>query len=1177
MIDPQVSLAFALRSNPGAYAALIGSGVSVGAGIPTGWHVVLDLISQLARVLGENPGDDLASWYQERFGEEPDYSKLLDALAKSPAERSALLRSYFEPTLEDRSRGTKVPGAAHMALAELAASGHIQVFVTTNFDRLIEQALEAVGVTPRVLSTPDSILGSPPLSQAGCTVLKLHGDYLDTRIKNTPAELDSYDEAVDGLLDRIINDHGFIVCGWSAAWDTALRRAFERSKSRSYTTYWADVVPPGEHASHLIEVLEGDFIQVKGADDFFTGIVTQVKSLDAGAGAGDRPKIESTGTGDDSELPTGIITYLFTDVEGSTRLWQQYPEEMKTVMASHDALLGSIVDRHGGVVVRSRGEGDSLFSVFASASDSVAAACDMQQTLLHETWPADIPIRVRMSLNTGEAELREHDYYGTAVNRCARLRSIAHAGQVVVSSTTAGLVRDTLPEGTSLLDLGFHSLKDLPGTEQIFQVLHPDLPSEFPPLKSPDTSRNNLPVQVTSFVGRESETSEITDLLTDGPLVTLTGSGGSGKSRLAQESASSNLDAYPDGVWLVALAPLSDPRLIAEEASTVLGVGEDALYNYLEEKTALLILDNCEHMIDGCAEFVGTVLQRAPNVRVLATSQEALGIPGETVYRVPSLSVPDSPESSIEVLAGCTAVSLFVERAAAVQPGFALTVENAVAITQITRSLDGIPLAIELAAARTSVLSAEQIADRIDDSLRLLNRGRRTDLPRHQTLRGVVEWSYQLLAETDRLLFDQLSVFRGGFTLEAAEEVCSGDDLDRYEVLDVLSQLVDKSLVVFEEGPEGESRYRLLETLRLYTTERLAEKGQVEAVSGRHAAYFLAMLERAQSELFDSRQVACLNRLESDYDNFRAAMGWALESDDGETALKIASDLTWFWIYHRHVNDGQDWMQRVVLGSSDASPKVRAIGLARASVLHGKNLRDFERLNGWLEESLRLCQEAEWAEGTVEVLYMTGVAAWFEGEYERMGSRFEDILPLLNDVEDTPMMDSMAGLIRYFLGSAAASHGDNQQADSLMEQGLVSARKAGGQWLISYMLLTLGARALDQGDYEKAESYYNESLPLFHDVNDLTGVACTVAGLGTMAWLQGDHEQALSLHRDSLTNFRDSRLGSTIGFCLEAQAGGVRPAGGLQELIDRHNERLDLPAEEWSQAMISDAVERSST
>ena len=879
MIDPMVSLAFALHSNRGAYAALVGSRVSVGAGIPTGWQVVLDLISKVARVRGEDAGDDFAGWYQQRFGEEPDYSKLLDTLARSPAEQSALLRRYFEPTAEERARGVKVPGAAHTALAELASTGHVRFFVTTNFDRLIEQALEAAGVTPRVLSTPDSILGSPPLSQSRCTVLKLYGDYLDTRIKNTPAELDVYDEVVDELLDRIIEEHGFIVCGWSAAWDAALRRAFERTKSRRYTTYWADVVPPGEHASRMIDLLHGEFVQVEGADSFFTDIVDKLKTL-----------------GDD-----------------------------------------------GGVKTESR-------------------------------------------------------------------------------------------------------------------------------------------------------------------------------------------------------APT-----------------------------------NCEHMVDGCAEFTGSLLQQAPNITVLATSQEALGIAGETVHRVPSLLVPDSAQSTVEALTKCPAVRLFVERATTVQPGFALTDENSVAVTEITRSLDGIPLAIELAAALTNVLSAEQIADRLDDSFRLLTRGRRTDLPRHKTLRGVVEWSYQLLSEPEALLFNQLSVFRGGFTLEAAEEVCSGDDLESYEVLDMLSQLVDKSLVVVEEGPGPEARYKLLEVLRLYGTERLAETGHTEDVRGRHAGYFLTMAERAEPELFTSKQVAWVNRLESDYDNFRAAMAWAMEANHGETALKIASALTFFWVLHRHVGDGQDWLERAVLHGGDASPMVRVAGLVRAALLHGKKLKDYERLHGWLEESLRLCQEEGLTEGTPEVQWVAGTVAWFEGEFESMSKRFEDIGHLLEGVEHTPMIDGLLAMTYRFEGSAAASRGDNQRATALFEQALSLARKVRSQWVVAYFLLTLGARSLDEAEYDKAVSHYKESLPLLRELNDLTGVACALAGLGNVALLQGDHEQALGLHQESLASFKDSREGSSIAFCLECLAGGVRPPGGLQELVERHNERLDLPLEEWSKEVIAEAVQRSGT
>ena len=465
-----------------------------------------------------------------------------------------------------------------------------------------------------------------------------------------------------------------------------------------------------------------------------------------------------------------------------------------------------------------------------------------------------------------------------------------------------------------------------------------------------------------------------------------------------------------------------------------MGVGEEHLYDYLEDKSTLMILDNCEHMVNGCAEFASTLLQRAPKVRVLATSQEALGIPDETVHRVPSLPVPDSPQSPMEALTKCAAVRLFVERAATVQPGFALTDQNAVVVAQITQSLDGIPLAIELAAARTNVLSAEQIADRLDDCFRLLTRGRRTDLPRHQTLRGAVEWSYQLLSEAERLLFNQLSVFRGGFTLESAEEVGSRDHLESYEVLDVLSQLVDKSLVVVEEGPRGEARYRILEVLRHYGTERLAETGRTEDVRARHAAFFLSLAERAEPELFTSQQLGWLNRLEGDYDNFRAAMTWAMESDHGETALRVASALFWFWIFHRHVNEGQDWIERAVLLSGDASSTVRALGLARAASLHARtvNLTDYERIYGWLEESLRLCEAAGWAEGKIEVLFHAGTVALLEGEVQRASELFDEVWPV---VERTELTWGMA-VTRFYQGLVAAAVGDDQQATTLFEQAL---------------------------------------------------------------------------------------------------------------------------------------------
>ena len=357
----------------------------------------------------------------------------------------------------------------------------------------------------------------------------------------------------------------------------------------------------------------------------------------------------------------------------------------------------------------------------------------------------------------------------------------------------------------------------------------------------------------------------------------------------------------------------------------------------------------------------------------------------------------------------------------------------------------------------------------------------------------------------------------------------------------------------------------------------MAEAGQAEDVRGRHAAFFLSMAERAESELITSQQAACLNRLEGDYDNFRAAMAWALESDHGETALRIATALTWFWIFHHHVGDGQDWLERAVLNGGGTLPQVRAAGLTRAAMLHGKKLKDFDRLHGWLEESLRLCQEAGRTEGMAEALFVGGVIAWFEGEFERMSKCFEDLWPLLEGVEHTPMVDAFISVVYRFEGSAAASRGNNQHATDLFEQSLASARKAGGHFFTAYELVTLGGRALDDGDHERAASLYEESLPLFHAIDDLTGVACALAGLGNVAWLQGDHERALELHREALANFRDSREGSTIAFCLECLAGGAYPPEGLQRMVERHSESLDLPLEVWSKEIIAEAVHRSGT
>jgi class 3 adenylate cyclase len=486
------------------------------------------------------------------------------------------------------------------------------------------------------------------------------------------------------------------------------------------------------------------------------------------------------------ELPTGTITFLMTDVEGSTKLADNHPAAMQEALARHDALAGEIVGGHGGTVVKSRGEGDSLFCVFALASDAVGAALALQQAYQAEPWPAPVaPLRVRMGLHTGDATLRDGDYFGGTVNRCARLRAVGHGGQVLLSQTTYELVRDALPGGAGVKDLGTHGLRDLNRAEQIYQLLHPLLPADFPPLRSQENLPNNLPIQTTSFVGREREIAEVKALLGRTRLLTLTGSGGAGKTRLSLQVAADLLDQYADGVWLAELAPLTDPNLVPQTVAQVLGVREEpgrtitqTLVDYLRPKKLLLLLDNCEHLLTACAQLADTLLRACPDLRILASSREGLNIAGETTYRIPSLSLPpvgagQSVPSTPESLSQYEAVRLFIERAQSAQPSFTVTNQNAPAVAQLCYRLDGIPLAIELAAARVRALPVEQIAARLDDRFRLLTGGSRTALPRQQTLRALIDWSYDLLSPEEQTLLRRLSVFAGGWTLEAAEAVCA--------------------------------------------------------------------------------------------------------------------------------------------------------------------------------------------------------------------------------------------------------------------------------------------------------------------------------------------------------------------------------------------------------------------
>jgi predicted ATPase/class 3 adenylate cyclase len=598
-----------------------------------------------------------------------------------------------------------------------------------------------------------------------------------------------------------------------------------------------------------------------------------------------------------AELPQGTVTFLFTDLEGSTRLWEDHPDAMRDALAAHDAILRGAVESSGGVVFSEMGDG--MAAAFASPGGAVAAAVHAQLGLAAHSWDATGPLRARMGLHAGEGALRpDGQYVNQPLNRCSRLMAVAHGGQVVISETVESLVRGTLPPDTGLIDLGEHRLRDLSSAIGVFQVTHPGLARDFPTLQSLDALPGNLPVQLTTFVGRERERERVADELRDARVVTLTGVGGVGKTRLALEVAADLLPGYRAGAWFVELAGVRDPEAVPDAVMATFGIQAptgmsvtEALLEFLRSKEMLLVIDNCEHQLRAVADLVGAIARQCAHVRMLSTSREGLNIVGERMLGVASLEVPDDA-TDVAAIAGCDAVALFVDRARAVKASFVLDESNARAVAQICRRLDGIALAIELAAARVAMLTPGDIARRLDQRFRLLAGGQRSTVERHQTLRATVDWSYDLLVEPEQLLLDRLSVFSGGFSLEAAETVTASGPVASHEVFDLLAALVARSLVVADtEGVDA--RYRLLETIRQYAQERLDESGEGDRLRTEHAAYCAAFAEAAIEGLAGPQGIEWDDRLVAEYDNIRAALTWAVETENVDATLRLFS--VWQW------------------------------------------------------------------------------------------------------------------------------------------------------------------------------------------------------------------------------------------------------------------------------------------
>ena len=635
-------------------------------------------------------------------------------------------------------------------------------------------------------------------------------------------------------------------------------------------------------------------------------------------------------------LPQGVITFLVTDVEGSSRLWEADPVAMRAAITVHDELLERSVAAAAGVRPTEQGEGDSAVVAFSEASRALSCALDLQRRLAAAEWPDGAELRMRVALHSGEALLRDpRNYAGPALNRCARLRAIAHGGQTLVSRATYELVAESLPEGAGLRALGPRRLRDLARAEEVFELTHPELRTGFPPPRSLDQLPNNLPVQLSSFIGREAELAEVGRLLSDHRLVTLTGAGGCGKTRLAVQAASEILDRFPDGAWWVELAPLGDERLLGAAIAEALGVR--ALPGMTE--------------LQACGEATEAILGAAPGVVVLATSRAPLGVSGEAEWRVPSLSLPADGR---EAVAASDAVSLFVERAADARPGLAQRPEDAESVATICTELDGLPLAIELAAARVRMLSVAQIERGLTDRFRLLTGGPRTALPRLKTLRASVDWSHELLSDPERALLRRLAVFAGGFTLEAVEEVCAGEAIEREHALDLLGSLVDQSLVIAEER-DSEVRYRLLETVRQYGLERLAEAGESEPIRARHQDHYLALAEQAAPHLETGRQRQWLEALDPEAANLAAAIDHALRSNPPLT-LRFCVALRGWWRARGRFAEAELAHSRSLDACGDGESALRARAFeSRADIALW--VGEFAAAEAYATEALALAEE----------------------------------------------------------------------------------------------------------------------------------------------------------------------------------------------------------------------------
>jgi predicted ATPase len=953
--------------------------------------------------------------------------------------------------------------------------------------------------------------------------------------------------------------------------DEVLARALAKAPGDRYASC-------GEFAEALRQVLG-----LPGYDRDPVSAATPPAAARAAAGAGGATVVRPV-AGDDGpgarELPAGTITMLFSDIEGSTALLGRLGEAYGQALSAQRAIMRAAITSCGG---REMGtEGDSFFVVFSSAGDAVRCCVDVQRALAGYDWPGGVAVRARMGAHAGEPTRHEDGYIGLDVHRTARIAAVGYGGQVLLSETAAGLVRDFLPPGVSLADQGVHRLNDLGRPERIFQLQAAGLQAEFPPLRSLGNPalQNNLPAQLATFVGRDRELAEVRALVESSRLVTLTGTGGSGKTRLGLQVAAELLDGSGDGVWLVELAAVTDEHAVAQAVCGSLGIAAqpgrpalDTLLDTLGPQNVLVVLDNCEHLIGGCAKTADAIVTRCPRVHLLATSREPLGVGGETIYRVPSLSLPAPGEADSAAAGSSDAVALFLERTRAQGAALPVDEQTAPLLMSICRRLDGLPLAIELAAARLRSISLSSLHDRLDQRFRLLTGGSRTALARQQTLRATVEWSYSLLNTAEQLVLGRLSVFAEGFDLDAVEAVCGGGDIDVFDVAGLLGSLVDKSLVVAD--PAGPAlRYRLLETIRQFAAERLAEAGDeaAAAAAAAHCQYFLALAEAAATHLTGPDQARWFARLDADHANLRRAAEHAAGDPDGTAqVLRFGVALRRYWFARSHGREALALLLPV-LDRPDASAEPGLFGAALVTVTCVAVLADMTP--GWQygDQSVELARQLGDDRLLADALSMLSAICYFGGEIERG-------LPLAREAADHARQLGDGDLLGWSL-MVCLMYGDliePAQFAQLVAEAIACTERSGNHFLLAYVHNNASVHALGAGDIPAARAHLDQAAQAAQAI----GLEDPHAAIN-LGWVQreeGDLEGARSSFEASFRICRRSGEHSSTAYaslglaCLAADLGDWHRAAALhgvaQDFLDRSGGGWEGLEEQYRQDSIA--------